>query len=323
MATLSATEILQDTLDAFKVRFPMLTGGNGFTTDFSGSPARYNDQIIAHVRTLPTIRSYDATSGYQANGAEASGLLTDIPVTLNNHQHVPVKIDHIDVLSSRKDLYAKAIGDMAFVLGKAVVDDALAEVKAANLSYGANVTITNTSKTELDNATKKLNQNGASPIGRFGIVTSDFYNALEADARIASGDYHGQLRTDNAYGSLKNVAGFQNVWEYPDLQTAAGENINAFLSAPGSVVIASRVPRDPSDLAASIGIPKIANFNSLTDPDSGLTLLGIQWMHAGTFDIWLSVALIWGVTAGKNGGSAGAIMDKAAYRVTESGGTFS
>lgn len=323
MATLSATEIVQDTLEAFKIRFPMLTGGSGFSTDFSGSPARYNDQIIAHVRTLPASQSYDATSGYQANGAEASSLLTDIPVTLNNHKHVPVKVDHIDVLSSRKDLYRGAVADMAYVLGKAVLDDALAEVKAANFSYGANVTITNTSKVELDNGTKKLNQNGAAPVGRFGIVTSDFYGALEADARIASGDYHGQQRTSNAYGVLRNVAGFENIWEYPDLQTAAGENINAFLSGRGSVCIASRVPNDPSELAASIGVPKIANFTPVTDSDSGLTLLGIEWMHAGTFDIWLTVALIWGVTAGKNGGSAGTITDKAGYRVTESGGTFS
>jgi hypothetical protein len=323
MATLSATEILQDTLEAFKVRFPMLTGGAGFATDFSGSAARYNDIVIAHVRSLPSSQSYDSTSGYQANGANAADLLTDIPVTLNNHKHVPVKVDHIDVLSSRKNLYEGAIGDIAFVLGKAVVDDALAEVKAANMSYGANVTIANTSKTTLNDATTKLNTNGNAPVGRFGIVTSQFYAALEEDARISSGDYHGQRRSSNAYGQLNGVAGFESIYEYPDLQTAAGESINGFFSGRGSVVIASRVPSDPSELAASIGIPKIANFNTVTDPDSGLTLLGIQWMHAGTFDIWLTMSLIWGVTAGKNGGSAGTIMDKAGYRVTESGGTFS
>lgn len=323
MATLSATEILQDTLDAFKVQFPMLTGGQGFSTDFSGSPARLNDQVIAHIRTLPSSQSYDSTSGYQANGAEASSLLTDIPVTLNNHKHVPVKVDHLDVLSSRKDLYAGAIGDMAFVLGKAVVDDALAEVKAANFSYGNNVTISNTSKDDVDAATKKLNENGAAATGRFGLVTSGFYNALETDARIASGDYHGQQRTANAYGRLSNVSGFGNIWEYPDLQTAAGESINAFFAARNAVCIASRVPSDPASAAAAMGVPSIASFDTVTDTDSGLTLLGIKWMAAGTFDVWLTVALIWGVTAGKNGGSAGAINDKAGYRITESGGTFS
>jgi len=310
-------------MEAFKVRFPMLTGPAGFATDFSGSPARKDDQIIAHIRTLPSSQSYDGTSGYQANGSEASTLLTDIPVTLNNHKHVPVKIDHLDVLSSRKNLYAGAINDMAYVLGKEIVDDALAEVKAANLSYGANVTIANTDKTSMDDATKKLNTNGASPANRFGIVTSEFYNALEADSRISSGDYHGQRRSGNAYGVLNNVSGFASVYEYPSLQTAAGESINAFFAQPACVCIASRVPSDPSELAASIGIPKIANFDTYTDPDSGLTMLGIQWMHAGTFDIWLTVTLLWGVTCGKNGGSAGTILDKGGYRITESGGTFS
>lgn len=322
-ATLSATEILQDTLESFKVQFPMLTGPAGFGTDFQPKTARKGNTIIAHIRTLPSTQSYDSSSGYEANAAEASSLLTDVPVALDQHIHVPVKIDHIDVLSSQKDLYAGAIADMAFVLGKAVVDDALAEVKAANFSYGDNVTIANTSKTTLNAATKKLNENGNAPRGRFGLVTSDFYNALEEDARLSSRDYHGQMRQANGYGELQNVAGFERVWEYPDLRTAAGESINGFFGGRNAVAIASRVPSDPSQLAASIGIPAIAKFETVTDPNSGLTLLGIQWMKAGVFDIYLTVALIWGVAAGKQGGTAGTKCDKAGYRVTESGGTFS
>lgn len=323
MATLSATEILQDTLDAFKIRFPMLTGGAGFTTDFSGSQARKDDIVMAHIRTLPGAESYDSSTGYKANADEASALLTDIPVTLNQHKHVPVKVDHLDVLASRKDIYRGAIADMAFVLGKAVVDFALSKVVAANFSYGANKTIANTSKADVDDATKKLNTNGASPTGRFGIVTSDFYNALEQDVRISSGDYHGQIRTGNAYGQLNNVAGFESIYEYPDLQTAAGESINAFFAARQAVCVVSRVPRDPSDAAAAMGIPTIASFDTVTDPNSGLTLFGIKWMEAGTFDAYLTVALLYGATAGKNAGSAGTIVDKAGYRIVESGGTFS
>ncbi len=321
-ATLSATEILQDTLDAFRVQFPMLTGPAGFGTDFSSETAKLNDQVIAHIRTLPSIQAYDGTNGYEANGAEASGLLVDVPVTLDQHKHVPVKIDHLDVLSSKKNLYDKTINDMAFVLGKGVVDHALGKIVAANFSYGANETIANTSKSTLNSATKKLNQNGNVPRGRFGLVTSDFYNALEEDSRVSSGDYHGQAREGNGYGELKNIAGFERIWEYPDLRTAAGENINAFLGTGTAVAICSKVPSDPSKLASSIGIPTIAKFDTLTDPNSGLTLLGIQWMKSGTFDIWLTVALIWGAAAGKQGGANGVKCDKAGYRVTEAGGVF-
>lgn len=322
MATLSVNEILQDTLDAFKVQFPMLTSPTGFATDFSSKTAKKGDTVYAHIRTLPGVESYDSSAGYEANADEGSGLLTDVPVALDQHKHVPVKLDHIDILSSKKDLYAGAISDMAFVLGKSVVDFTLAKVVAANFSYGANQTIANTSKETVDAATLGLNVKGVSSRNRFGITTSQFYNALEADSRIASGDYHGQQRTSNAYGQLTNVSGFGKIYEYPDLQTAAGENINAFFGHPSAVAVVSRVPSDPSQLAASIGIPSIAAFNTLTDPDSGLTLLGIQWMKAGLFDIYLTVSLLYGAAAGKQGGSAGTITDKAGYRVLESGGSF-
>jgi hypothetical protein len=321
-ATLSATEILSDTLEAFKVQFPILTGPAGFGTDFSTKTAKLNDQIIAHIRSLPSVQGYDATTGYEANAAEASSLLVDVPVTLDQHKHVPVKIDHLDVLSSKKDLYQGAINDMAFVLGKSVVDFALGKVVTANFSYGANVTNANASKDTLDAATKKLNQLGNAPMGRFGIVNSDLYNALEADARIASGDYHGQMRGDNAYGELRNVSGFSRIFEYPDLTTAAGEQLNGFFGTRTAVALASRVPSDPSALAASIGIPAIAKFETVSDPGSGLTLFGIQWMKSGTFDIYLTVAILYGGAAGKRGGANGVICDKAGYRVTEAGGVF-
>lgn len=315
-ATLSATEILADVIEAFKVRFPMLVGPTGFGTDFSSKTAKLNDQIIAHIRTLPSIQAYDATTGYEANAAEASSLFVDIPMTLDQHKHVPVKVDHLDVLSSKKDLYDGAMGDMAFVLGKSVVDYALSKATAANFSYGDVESIANTSKTTMDDATAVLNANGASPEGRFGLVNTPFYNALEGDARIASGDYHAQQRTDNAYGELVNVSGFRRVWEYPDLTTAAGGNLSALFGNRAAIAVASRVPSDPSELAARIGIPKIADFASVADPNSGLTFLGIQWMKSGTFDIYLTVALLYTAAAGSQAAGAGLKCDKAGYRVT-------
>lgn len=310
MATLSATEILQDTLAAFKVQFPMIAGPNGFGTDFSNDRARKDDIVIAHIRTLPSVQNYDATNGYQASGAEASSLLADIPVTMNQHKHVPVKLDHLDQLASRKDLYQGAVNDMAFVLGKKVVDDALAEVKAANFSEITTESIANTTKDTLDAQTKGLNTRGAAATGRFGIVNSDFANKLEEDARISSGDYHGQRRTTNAYAHFQNLAGFADIWEYPSLP-ANGENVVAFFGTRAAIVIVSRLPSDPLDIARAAGIPVPALIETVTDPNSGLSLLGLQWVQLGTFDIWLTVALLYGIKAGKQAGAAGTITDYA------------
>jgi hypothetical protein len=319
--TYSTTVLLADVMEAFKVRFPMLFGDSGFGTDFSDAQARKDDQIIAKIRTLPSVQDYDATNGYKANAAEASSLLVDVPLTLNRLKHVPVKVDHLDQLASRIDLYKGAVADMAFVLGKSVVDYGLSLIVANNFSYGTNETIANTSKSTLNAATKKLNTNGCNPAGRFGIVNSAFYNALEEDVRVSSKDFSGQQRTDNAYGVLTNVAGFKRIFEYPDFPANA-QNLNAFFGTRPAIAVAARLPKDSSEIAKAAGIPMIAKFDTLTDPDSGLSLFCIEWMEAGTFDLYTTVALLYGAAAGKQAGNAGTICDKAGYRVTESGGAY-
>lgn len=320
--TFSTTVLLGDVMETLKVRFPMLFGQSGFATDFSGDPLmRKDDVVIAKIRVLPTVADYDAATGYENGATEASSLLIDVPVTCNQHKHVPVKVDYLDQIASRVDLYDGQVNEMGFVLGKHVVDFALGKVLAANFSYGRNTTKQNFNKDTLDAATAKLNTNGASPIGRFGIVNTDSYNGLEGDSRIASGDYHGQQRTSNAYGALKNISGFENVWEYPSLP-ANGEQLNGFFGVRQSIVVVSRLPMDVEKIARRSGIPKIANFYSLTEPNSGLTLMGIEWQKAGVFDIYLTVVLLFGASAGRQGGAAGSICDKAGYRVTEAAGAY-
>lgn len=309
MATLSVNEILGLTLEAFKVRFPMI---NMWTNDFSSGTAKLNDVITAHVAGLPGIESYDSSTGYEANADEASTLITDVPVTLDRLRHVPVKVDYLDQLSSKKDLFKEAISNQAFVLGKSVVDYVLSLVLAANFTYSK--TAPAPTKQDIDSICGTLNTNGNPPIGRNGIVNTLAYNSLESDARIASKDYKGQMRGNSGYGQIQNVSGFDNIWEYPDLPTNS-ENLNGFFGTKNAAVIASRVPQDPTQLATSMGIPAIANFATITDPDSGLTFFGIQWMKAGLFDVYVTVALLYGAKAGTQGGSANAITDKAGVRM--------
>jgi len=311
MATLSVSELLMDTMDAFKVQFPMITA---FSTDFSSATAKKDDTITGHVSTLPSVQSYDATTGYEANAAESSSLITDVPVTLDRLRHVPVKVDYLDQISSKKDLYQEAIRNQAFVLGKSVVDYVLSLVLAANFTYSETESEASTTKQTLDTIAGDLNANGAAPVGRFGIVNTNVYNSLESDARIASGDYHGQMRSSNGYGSLVNVSGFGNIWEYPDLPSNS-ENLTGFFGTKNAAVIASRAPTDPSAIAAANGIPQIANFETITDPDSGLTMFAIQWQKSGLFDVYTTVGLLYGAKAGAQAGGANAIVDQAGVRL--------
>jgi len=313
-ATLSTSEVLMDVLDAFKVLYPQLYS---FSTDLGNGQALLNQTVIARIAQLPTVATYDAAQGGYKNGAQdVNNLVVDIPVTVDQHKHVPVKISYLTAIATKRDLYKEAIMNIAFVLGKAIVDDALAKVVAANFSHATVATLANTNRDTLSLVTKSMNIQGAALI-RNGIVSSDFYNALDEDARIASGDYHGQQREGSPYGVLNNVAGFQHIWEYPSFGAAPlPVGLSGFFFDKRAIVVATRLPADIEGIAQSAGVPKIANFQTVSDPDSGLSLLGIRWMEPGTFDVYVTITLLWGSKAGKQGGAADTLTDKAGHRVT-------
>ena len=311
MSTLQTEELLTDVMDAFKVRFPLL---NNISTDFDGSSAKLGQTITARVATLPSVQNYDPTSGYEANAADANGLTTDVSVTLNKHKHVPVKIDYIDQISTKRDLYNETIGNLAYSLGKEAFDHAMSLVVDAGFSHNVVESLANTDKDTLSSISAELNLNGAAPVGRYGIVNSATYNKLEADARISSGDYYGQSRTGNGYGQLSNVAGFENIYEYPDMPSNS-VNLSGFFGTREAIVMAARIPNDVEQLANRVGIPSISKVDTVTDADTGLSLMGITWQKSGLFDVYTTLVWVYGMSAGRLGGAADTGLDKAGVKL--------
>lgn len=311
MATLSVNEILQDVLDALVPSVPSLSM---FSTDFSSATAVKDDQIIAHISGLPAVQSYDAAQGGFKNGAVgAETLLTDVPVTLDQFKHVPIKVSYLTQLASKKDLYREAVRNYAFVLGKYIVDYALGKAVAANFSQSITESIANTTLDTLENARTALNTKNASQFGRFGIVNSQFAASIQSDSRVASGDYYGQRNGSQGYRTFENIAGFERVVEYPSLPANA-ENLTGFFGDRRAVTVAARVP-NVQDGASMLGIPSVANFATVTSPETGLSLLGIAWQEQGTFDVYVTVAILFGASAGSRGGAEGAVLDYAGLRV--------
>lgn len=304
MATnLSPSEILVQTLDAFKTRVPAL---GTMSTDFSDDRSRLNQTIRGHIRTLPTVGDYGA-NGYFSNSNDAQALLTDVDVVLDQHKHVTLNLTHLKMLSDTKR--NEQIGDSAYVLGKSIVDSVLAKATAANLSNSEVVSIANSDFDALNGARKALVQQGANLDALYGLVNSDFAASLNADTRIASGDYHGQESTSNALYSLSNVSGFRRVLEYPDLPDN-GENLSGIFFDPRAMVVATRLPSDSTDLANSLGVPNVADTTAVTDPETGLSFLGIMHMQPGTLDLYLTVTVLYGSTVG------GSALGNAGYRIT-------
>jgi hypothetical protein len=312
--TLSTTKILELVMDAFKVRVPMLI--NAFATDFSDEKAKLNQTVNARIAGLPTVQNYDATTGYKNEATDGKTLLTDVPVTINQHKHVPIKLDFLDMESTVQQikLLDESTMNCGFVLAKSIVDYCLGLCTTANFSEETTLSAANSDKDMLETVRKAMNAKGAMTNGRFGIVNSDVFSALDGDSRISSKDYQGQQMGEEALGYLKGLQGFSNIWEYPDMPDNS-ENQTAFFGTKESIVLATRIPSSPEEVAKAAGIPQIASFETMTDEDTGLTLLGIKWVEQGTFDVYFTVSVMYGAVAGKQGGSAGDLTDYAGHRL--------
>jgi len=292
MATnLAPSEILVDTMDAFKKRVPAL---GMMSTTFTDQRIRKGQTVRGHIRTLPSVGDYGA-NGYFSNTNDAQALLTDVDITCDQHKHVTLNLDHIKLISD--DKRNTEIGDAAYVLGKSIVDAALAQATLGTVTNESIETIANTDFDTLNGVRKTLVSRGANPEALFGLVNSDFAAAINADTRIASRDYFGQEARGSALVDLQGVAGFQRILEYPDLPDNS-QFMSGLFFDPRLMRVATALPSDSTDLAAQLGVPQVAATEVVTDEETGLSLLGILHMQPGTLDLCLTVTIIYGTSVG-------------------------
>jgi hypothetical protein len=189
----------------------------------------------------------------------------------------------------------------------------MSKITSPNSSNGTVLPPPNVDLERIENLRTICNGQKIATAGRFGIVNSTFATYLEADDRVKSALFYKQLNGDYGLRRWKNLAGFSNIWEYPALQTTG--NLCAFFGDRRAILFASR-PVQFSNAAEELGVPQVMEFREVRDPESGLTLRGVLLQEVGIGDVYVSCALLFGVTAGSQGGAPGAITDAAGLRVT-------
>jgi hypothetical protein len=316
--TLSVPELSQLVLEAFKIQTPELFEPGGFALDIESKTARLNDKITSHITSVPTAQDYDPTPGKGfSNGVQDStDILSDVPVTLSFFKHVPIRIKWLSQISSKIDL-SSALMEQGYALRKLIIDAALATILPANFTYQKVVDPNNVSLDSMEALRSKLNTQKAAPFGRFAITSTAFAGTLQADQRVGSSLFYNMLNGDTAYRRYKNLAGFANVYEYPDFPAAA--NLEAFAGDRRAIIVAVR----PIDFAQvtpeALGIPKIMSFTPMVDPDTGMPFVAVGWQDPGTGDLYTSIGILFGVAGGNQGGAKDAITDRAGVRVVTAG----
>jgi hypothetical protein len=313
MATLTVSEILTQMIGAFKQRVPAL---GYFATDMSAESVKRGQQIIAHIPTVPTVYAHTAANGYNENAQNARDLLTDVPLTIDQWDHVTIKMLHDDVTEDASKNYLRTIENAGYALAKAVVDFALGKALETNFSRQTLSLTDDTDLETLNTIRADLNTYKAGT-PRYGLVNTATMNALVADPRIASGDYHGQMIGADSIGRLRALAGFTEIMEYPELPSNS-ENLAGIFFDPRAICIATRLPNDSVNLASEMGIPVTMKKEVITDDQTGLSLAGFGWIDQNTHNVYMTATVMYGAAAGKQAGSAGTLTDYAGHLLATS-----
>ncbi|PAW76825.1 MAG: hypothetical protein B9S32_13890 [Verrucomicrobia bacterium Tous-C9LFEB] len=287
--TLSVAVLALRVMAGIKKRFPQLAL---VATDLSDGQADFGQPIIAKVVTVPTVSDYHATNGYVPGDAAT----VDVPVTIDKHKHVSLSFGEQEMSGTKRNLVDEQVDAAAYALGRQVLVDLGALITVANFPVAQETvkTVANSDRAALTAMRKVLGTRGAPPIGRYALVNSDVFEVMSNDAKITSSDYVGENKPDMVGGVLRNVSGFEQVVEWPEMPT--GESLTGFAATKDALVVASRIPKDPALLVKGLNIP--GTIEVFTDAATGMSLMGRYFYDMKLGKLQLTLTWMYGVAKG-------------------------
>lgn len=300
LGTLAGTLVALRTLDFYKFEFPMLSE---ITTDFSDQPALFNQTTMTRIIVTPAVLSYSATldtsgrpTGYTIVTPAAT---TDVPITLDKHRAVDIVFDANVLASTQRKLFTEQGPAAAYALGKDIVDALYAVITLAN--FGANapfaVSAINYGRGTFAKASRILNLQGVPFVNRFALESSIFQEQLLQDPTLVNLAVY-QSKEIITNNQLPLIAGFRPI-EAPNLPAtviSAGNNLAAFFAHKSALLIETRIPNDWNTVLGS-GM-SYGSVNVVTNPDTGLSVLMVQFSNPQSAHAEFRLALMYGVAPG-------------------------
>ncbi len=303
LGTLAGVLVVQRTLELLKFSFPAL---GSFTTDFTSEQATFNQEIITRTVGIPPVVDYNTSTGW-ATGIDAP-VTTDVPVTIDKHQGVPIAFNEQIMASTVRRLFDEQAPAQAYALAKAMVDNLYTRITDANFTTNQVTTLANFTRASVISAGITLDLNGV-PAGlgmRTLLLWPTYFGALESDAAIVSlaAFQKSQLITDPTGGNVSLVIPVEafNVVKAPNLPTNDG-NIVGFGGSKSALVIATRLPNDYTKFAPGVSY---GNIQTVTDPDLGMSVMLAQYVDHTLATGNQRISLMYGTAAGQ--GLAGMII---------------
>lgn len=287
LGTLTGSLITQQSLSLLKADLPAL---DMFTTDFSPAAAKLSQTIITRTRGIPAVQSYVPNTGYVSGGTATA----DIPVTINAHQYVQFEYNVSELGSTNRDLFGEQAEGAIYALGKDMLDTSLTLFTPANYNLPTQKSVVaqaNFNRSAIVAQQVALRKRKVQAKVKFALCNEDYFGTLSEDPSIVSlaTFQRPEIITDYV---LPNVAGFR-ITGYVDLP--ATSNLAAVFGTKEALIIAARLPYDYVDAqaGASNGV-----VSQITDPNTGLSVMLVQWVSHDAGASKYRVALMYGSAIG-------------------------
>jgi hypothetical protein len=285
--TLSGAIVTQRTLELLTLEQPSIAA---LATDFSDESAVLNQQITTRIVGIPGTTAYNTTTGY----ATENTVMTDVPVTIDSHKSCQVAFGAEELAGTSRRLFDELAPAMAYALGKDIIDDALANITAANFTNAPTVqALIDFNRATVIAAGGALGDRGVPTSNRTLLLTGSYYDKLFSDDTIVL--LAANQRQDLVTGSRMIPLHDFNVMRAPTLP--ATNNLVGFGFHKCALVVAARVP---SDYASALpGATGGGTSQVIMNPQSGLSVHLVQFVDHLLGKAFVRLAFMFGSAKGQ------------------------
>lgn len=284
LGTLTTELLTQRSLSLLKLSYPWLFS---ISTNFSAEGADYGQTVKTRLKTALVANDYVPNVGYGANNV----VLTDVPVTINQHKGVPVSFNANELGSTKRDLFAEQSEGMHYALGTAFVDYVLALITAGNFANHTDSKLSLFGRPVMRKAAKAMGLRNVPDMGRIALLNPDFFEAAGNDATLLQLAAFRNPEIITEY-QLPKLAGFQP-FEAKSLPVAAA--LAGFFCTPEALAFATRVP---SDYTQALPGASNGSVSVVQNTDTGISVQLVQYVNHDAATATARLAVMFGAAKG-------------------------
>ena len=287
LGTLVGALVMQRSLELLRYELPLLSR---ISTDLSDAPIKWNQNVYVRLITPPAVTSYNADTGYSSSDITA----TDVAVAINAHKSVQVDVNVQDMAGTNRALLDEQAEAMKYSLSKDLTDALYALILAANFANKETVAQVDFSRDSVINLGVAMTKSKAPLYKRSMVLCPDFYGELAKDTTIVGINTNPDAARSITTGRLPDIHGFAPI-EAGNLPSNAQNLVGAGF-CPSALCLAARVPDDYTKVFPGAGAG--SKVEIITDPDSGLSLMMVQFISHTLARAYSRVAWMYGVAKG-------------------------